>query len=415
LSSDELNTPLGQDNGAKKRRKLPISAPQIVAGVLGLFALAVVGAAAFRSDPLGGEPVAVVAAPPGSDAPAVAASGDGQHHDRYDGPAPGAPKAAPAAPPADQATAEPPPGANTVTIIDGSSGKRQQVVIPGSVGSGAGSVGASPAPKAPLDKRLLEVTPQGAIPQIGPDGTRAYAQYAKPRKLPANRTDAPKIAIVVGGLGISASATADALAKLPPAVSLAFAPYANGLDALADRARAQGHEVLLQIPMEPFDYPNNDPGPRALLTTLDDKQNMERLHWLMARLQGYVGVIGYMGGKFTASEAALTPVMRDVGKRGLLYVDDGTSPRSVAGQLAGGNSVPFTKADIVLDTVPSPLEIARSLARLEIVAREHGSAVGFTNAQPAAIADIAAWAKAVEARGFVLVPITMVTVKEKSS
>ena len=58
---------------------------------------------------------------------------------------------------------------------------------------------------------------------------------------------------------------------------------------LVARARGEGHEVLLQVPMEPFDYPDNDPGPQTLLTSLDAGQNIDRLHWLMSRFQGYVG------------------------------------------------------------------------------------------------------------------------------
>ncbi len=86
--------------------------------------------------------------------------------------------------------------------------------------------------------------------------------------MPPNRKDAPRIAIVIGGVGISASGTADAFAKLPAPVTFAFAPYGADLDKLAEHARAEGHEVLLQVPMEPFDYPDNDPGPQTLLTSL---------------------------------------------------------------------------------------------------------------------------------------------------
>ena len=233
--------------------------------------------------------------------------------------------------------------------------------------------------------------------------------------MPAGKTDLPHIAIIVGGLGISASGTADAFAKLPAPVTFAFAPYGADLAALAARAAAEKHEVLLQAPMEPFDYPNNDPGPQTLLTSLTPDQNIDRLHWLMSRFQGYVGVVGYMGARFTASEPALSPVLRETAKRGLIFVDDGASPRSVAGQIAGSQNLPFVKTDIVLDAVPTPVEIDHALARLEMAAREHGSAVGIANALPATIARIAAWAKAVEGRGFVLVPVSMVAAKEKSS
>ena len=164
---------------------------------------------------------------------------------------------------------------------------------------------------------------------------RPFTLYAHPRKLPADKTDAPRIAIIVGGLGISATGTADALAKLPTPVTLGFAPYGADLDRLAERARAENHEVLLQTPMEPFDYPDNDPGPQTLLTSLTPDQNIDRLHWQMSRFQGYVGIVSYMGARFTASEQSLAPVLRETAKRGLIYVDDGASPRSVASQFAG--------------------------------------------------------------------------------
>jgi polysaccharide deacetylase 2 family uncharacterized protein YibQ len=281
------------------------------------------------------------------------------------------------------------------------------VLIPGAGNGGA--------PKAALDPKLSEPSRHGAIPKIGPDGARAFALYAEKREVPDSKKDWPRIAVIVGGLGISASGTAAALAQLPATVTLALAPYGSDLEKLAEEARAQKHEVLLQVPMEPFDYPDNDPGPQTLLTSLSPEQNVDRMHWLMSRFQGYVGMLSYMGGKFTASEASLSPVLREAAKRGLIYVDDGASTRSIAGQLAGSQNLPFAKTDIVLDTVPTPTEIDHALARLELSAREHGTAVGLATALPATVARIAEWAKAVEGKGFVLVPITMVAVKAKSS
>jgi uncharacterized protein len=135
----------------------------------------------------------------------------------------------------------------------------------------------------------------------------------------------------------------------------------------------------------------------------------------MSRFQGYVGIVSYMGARFTASEQALAPVLRETAQRGLIYLDDGSSQRSVAGQIAGSHNLPFAKADIVLDAVPTPAGIDSALARLEMAARDHGNAVGIATALPATIARLADWAKKVEARGFVLVPITMVANKPKSS
>ena len=406
MASDDLNAPLGQDKG-KKLPKLPVAAPQMLAGMLGLFGLLVVSWAIFVNDPLGGEPVAMVAAkPPGATQAKPDPEGDGKQHSRYDGPAAKAPDPAAIAAAAAKAMT-PPPGAKTITIIDGSSGKSQDVVI-------AGNSSGGPATAA-LDQKQLEPTRHGAVPKIGPDGARPSALYARPRQLPPNRKDSPRIAIVIGGIGISASGTADVFAKLPAPVTFAIAPYGADLEKLAERARGENHEVLLQVPMEPFDYPDNDPGPQTLLTTLTSEQNVDRLHWLMSRFHGYVGIASYMGARFTASDQLLGPVLRETAKRGLLYVDDGSSPRSVAGQIAGSHNLPFAKTDLVLDAVPTPVEIGRALARLEMMARENGSAVGLATAQPATIARIAEWTKTVENRGFVLVPITMVAIKAKSS
>jgi polysaccharide deacetylase 2 family uncharacterized protein YibQ len=406
--ADDLNAPLGQGAKAKRGGALPRFVPQAIAGLLGLSVAVFVLWAATADDPLGGEPSAVVMVDPAS-APAKAAEEAKaavkiETPSRYDGPAP---------------AVGPAPGTRTVTIIDGTSGKREEVTIPAAPGAPrAGSPNTSAGNEAaavPPNPKLIETSRHGGIPKVGPDGARPAEIYARPVKVVAGKPDGPRIAIVVSGLGTGTSGTAEALAKLPGAVTFAFAPYSVNVEQLAARARNEGHEVLLQVPMEPFDYPDNDPGPQTLLTTLDAGQNVDRLHWLMSRFQGYVGISNYMGARFTASEPALGPVLRETAKRGLIYVDDGTSPRSLASQIAGANNLPFAKGEVVIDAVPTPVEIDRALARLEAAARERGSAVGVASALPVAVDRIAKWAKAAEARGFTLVPISAVANKAKSS
>ena len=203
------------------------------------------------------------------------------------------------------------------------------------------------------------------IPKIAADGTRASEVYARTPGKATGAAGGARVAIVVGKLGISANGTGEALAKLPAPVTLAFAPYGADLERWVARARGEGHEVLLQVPMEPHDYPDNDPGPQTLLTSLPAEQNIDRLHWFMSRFQGYVGVANYMGARFATDEPAVATVVREAGKRGLIYFDDGAATRSVAGQIAGANNVPFAKADVIIDAVPTPAEIDGALAKLE--------------------------------------------------
>ena len=154
------------------------------------------------------------------------------------------------------------------------------------------------------------------------------------------------------------------------------------------RAR-QGHEVLLQVPMEPFDYPDNDPGPQTLLTSAGAEQNIDRLHWHLSRFQGYAGLANFMGSRFVATDAPMQPIMREAAKRGLAWFDDGAAPRSLAGQIAQGQAVPFAQADLTIDVVPTAAEIDRALAQLETVARQRGTAVGVASALPISIERIA--------------------------
>ena len=170
------------------------------------------------------------------------------------------------------------------------------------------------------------------IPVIA-DGLKPFTVYAAEADR-AKAAKMPVVAIVVGGLGVGAAKTTDAIMKLPAAVTLAFTPYGSDPGKLAERARAQRHEILLQIPMEPFDYPDNDPGPQTLLTTLGAEQNLDRLYWHLSRFQGYAGIANFMGARFVTTDAVMQPIIREAAKRGLGYLDDGSAPRSVAPALA---------------------------------------------------------------------------------
>jgi hypothetical protein len=393
--ADDLDTPLGK-KPKRKTLKLPMRLPQAVAGGLSLSVIAVGGWTVLASDPYGGEPMVIVAA-------------------RMTSAATAANRNTAATVTSEQKTADPkpgetvaPPGSKVITITDGSTGKAQQIVLPSRSTSESQN-------RSAADPALLEESQHGPIPKIASDGRTPAMIYAKASKLPAGQ-DEPRIAIILGGLGVSASVTAEALEKLPGPITFAFTPYTASLEKLAASASAHEHELLLQAPMEPFDYPDNDPGPQTLLTSLPPAQNVDRLQWLMARMQGYVGITNLMGSRFTASDPALSPILREIGKRGLIYVDDGSSARSVAGQIAGTQNLPFVKADITIGAASSPTEVDQALARLELKAREGGGAVGFAQASPAVVARLDEWAKKIGARGFVLIPIsTVASAKTKSS
>lgn len=401
VTADDLSTPLGQGTARKRRLRLPFSFTQIIAGLLGLFLLAFFGFAIFNDNPSGGEPIAHIViksqAPVEKTASAAAETSSDKH---------GMDAAVAAKPPA--------AGQKTITIIDGSSGARHDVTVAGEGSPDRVEADAPPGLMAGINQSLLEKSRYGMIPVIA-DGLKPFTAYAAGSDLDrAKAAKMPSIAIVVGGLGVGAAKTVDAIMKLPPAVTLAFTPYGSDPGKLAERARAQRHEILLQIPMEPFDYPDNDPGPQTLLTTLGTEANVDRLFWHLSRFQGYVGIANFMGARFVATDAAMQPIIKEAAKRGLGYLDDGSTPRSLAGAAAEGASMPFAKADLSIDAVPTPAEIDRALAKLEATAKERGTAVGMASALPISIERIGNWAKALESRGVMLVPLTTAILKSKS-
>lgn len=256
-------------------------------------------------------------------------------------------------------------------------------------------------PIAPPDPALQEPSRYGPLPRLGPEGRTAIRTYGRP----FDRSDPrPRVALVVGNLGLSASLSEEAIRRLPPATGLAFSPYASRPDPLLERARLRGMEVLSALPLEPANYPANDPGERALLTTLAPSENGDRLAWVMSRVTGQVGAIGALGPmrgeRFAALAESIGGVQDVMRERGLLYIDP--RPGSPQPARAWGRSV-----DIVVDEPATRGEIDRRLAELERLAREKGSALGLAaDVSPVLVDRVAAWAAGLEARGLVMAPVT---------
>ena len=385
--AQDLSTPLKSLSERRKARwgHMLANFPWGRAGFALLLVLAL-GIGAWMTlvdDPDGGRPVAETAIASGSAPNAVA--------DQVGIPPPGTPISI---------SADPQIYAGTAEAAQAASGRAGSN---GAAGAAPGADGIVPA--------LAEQTAEGVIPRIGADGLTPFEAYRRP--LPAGLPSGPKIAIVVVGLGINESGSIDAIGRLPPEISLGFAPYGRALATVAGAARAAGHELFLEIPLEPFDYPQNDPGPQTLVTGAEPRANLEKLFWLFARFGGYAGVINNMGARFTASTADFAPVMEELGLRGLGYVDDGTSNRSVAAQLASGNGVPFLRIDAGIDDNPDRAAIDAALAALEAQARETGSAVGLSSALPVSITALSEWSRALSTKGITLVPASALMAEDR--
>jgi polysaccharide deacetylase 2 family uncharacterized protein YibQ len=359
MARNDLNQPLYRKARERSPRRRPVIASALVAAaiLLGLVAALWV---ALVDDPDGGRPVAVAAIR----------------------------EAAPAA---------------TGSLADGAPADTRPIA------SSQPEIELAALPVAPpmfgADPGLVEQSAFGPLPRVSPDGRRPGDVYA--RRVPQSDKAKSRVAIVIGGLGISQTGTQSAIEALPEDITLAFAPYGGSLRRWSAKAREEGHEILLQIPLEPYGYPQENPGEHTLLASVPGDAR-EDLHWVLSRMTGYAGVMNYMGARFTTDEKALVPFLGEIGERGLFYLDDGSVAESRTDVVGEALRVPVLRADRIIDQSRSAADIEKALSELEAIAATRGHAVGVASAFAVSVQTVARWARDAESRGIAIVPASAV-------
>lgn len=262
------------------------------------------------------------------------------------------------------------------------------------------------------DPELIEKTAEGSLPVKSPDGLRPLDVYSRQPDTEGNFGVA-RIVLIVGGLGISQTSTQQAISTLPAGVTLAFAPYGNSLTRWMQTARKGGHELLMQIPMEPFGYPQTSAGKYSLLSSADTQENSKNLHLTLGRITNYVGVMNYLGGKMMTSPQQLTPILEELSERGLMFVDDGSVRNSMAKELAKSANLPFSRSHMIIDSIRTRSGIGKKLKLLETKAKQTGLAIGVASAFPESISQIANFLKNAKSRGLELTPVSAIATEPK--
>ena len=252
------------------------------------------------------------------------------------------------------------------------------------------------------DPDLIEDSKYGPLPKVGTSGLRPLDAYsAAPSQIGPAR-----VAIVLGGLGISQTGTQKAIEKLPSSITLAFSPIGNSLQRWMLLARKQGHEIALQLAMEPLGYPSIDPGRLTLTSSADTKKNIEILQRSLGRVTNYPVVINYLGAQFLNDKSKLQPILEELNKRGLGWLDDGTVQASTSLDIAEEIRLPHANASFVLDGRRGGSKIKAQLAALELYARRRGFAIATATAFPDTIVELAKWAKTANKKGIQIVPLS---------
>jgi polysaccharide deacetylase 2 family uncharacterized protein YibQ len=261
----------------------------------------------------------------------------------------------------------------------------------------------------PVDSNLIEVSPFGPLPVIAPDDRAPWQVYSQPVDQKKIKAAKGVIAIIVENAGLSEPALQSFLADLPPQITFAFNPYAPELDLWIGRTRALGHEVLMGLPMEPKDFPQSDPGPRALMKSYNEKRTIEAMKWSLGRGAGYVGLMTIMGDSFTEKAWRIDPVLQEAKNRGLLFIDNSTlSGKAVTTERAGAFALPYAASGFQLDDALSQKAIEDVFAKTEAAARKGGHAVLVVSPYPVVLEMLKQWLPMLRAKKLELVPISYV-------
>ncbi len=255
---------------------------------------------------------------------------------------------------------------------------------------------------------VAEATSDGPLPRISAKGKKPADVYAQTTPMAVLASDRPRIAILLGGMGLNARLTRKAINQLPGDVSFGFAPYGNDLQSQVDGARVRGHEVMLQLPMEPMGYPAGNPGPNTLLVEASQADNLKALRWHMSRFSGYTGIVNYMGGRFLSAPESLRPMMAEMKERGLVFLQDASVANGSAVDVAKITGLDLRHGQVVIDVVADAAGIEAALAQLEAIAQKNGFAIGTGSGLEITIDTVAEWARQLESRGILLVPVSAV-------
>jgi polysaccharide deacetylase 2 family uncharacterized protein YibQ len=391
MPRDELRTPLRKRS---LRERLLSRRPSLFAlAAMTLVAVFLAGGAwlLMTPRPLAGEPVVVAAIPPVAELATASTSPAGEPEE-----ATGEESAA-----AENIEAVIDQSAAEIKVFDQAAPERQEYQDEAIVFIAP----SRPLANAPIAD-VTETTDAGPLPRISEEGRKPFNVYAQATPLSVSSSGRPKIAIMLGGMGLNAKLTEKAVDALPGDVTLGFAPYGENLQEQVNRARAEGHEIMLQVPMEPVGFPATNPGPKTLMSDASPQENVAALRWHMSRFAGYSGITNYMGARLLVSEEALRPVLAEVRERGLVYLEDATVNVSVSPKVVEQVRLPMQRAQMVIDADPTAPAIAEALERLEQEAIRNGSAIATGSGLEVTIETVAEWAKTLQEKGILLVPLS---------
>ena len=228
----------------------------------------------------------------------------------------------------------------------------------------------SPVKSVPATQQTIaksptfEIYPSKKIPSV-----------KKPVKSATPAKHRPLVAIIIDDLGYDKK-IAIKFSKLNAVLTFSILPHSPFQKTIAHLSREKGFDIMLHLPMEPVEYPDVNPGPGTLLTSMTPDQLTRQLENDLDAVPFIKGVNNHMGSKMTAASSQMYQIFSILKKRGLYFVDSRTSAETLCKPSARLFQIPFAQRDVFLDHVATVEFIRKQLNELVRIAQHNGYAVG---------------------------------------
>ena len=198
------------------------------------------------------------------------------------------------------------------------------------------------------------------------------------KKKPVLPDHLPKVVIILDDLGYDKK-IAQKFIDLNAELTFSILPQSPFQRKIAASAHQKGYEVMLHLPMEPFEYPGVNPGKGALLSTMPPDELIDQLEKNLSAVPYIKGVNNHMGSKITSTSTQMYQIFSILKKKNLYFIDSRTTSKTLCKPSARLLQLPFSQRDIFLDNIQTPDAIRSQLEKLVELSRKHGDAIGIAH------------------------------------
>lgn len=235
----------------------------------------------------------------------------------------------------------------------------------------------SPAPPAKPPQAAKKKPTFEIFPQEKPSHRKPLARKDIPKSIPppAPAKKLPLVAIIIDDLGYDKK-IAKKFAQLDIALIFSILPHSPFQQQIAQLAQSRGLEIMMHMPMEPVEYPEVDPGPGTLLTSMSPDELIGQLSQNLDTLPGVKGVNNHMGSRLTMESIQMYQIFTVLKQRKLFFIDSRTTADSLGEPSARLFQVPFAQRDVFIDHYLKPDFIRHQVRELIRIGKKNGEAVG---------------------------------------